>query len=144
MRSCNGILALKLKDIRNVHIISTKHETVEMTERNRSQLNPTFKPKCIVDYDRGMIGINRQDQILACSPVIRKYLKGYRKIFFYIFDITLFNSYILYNKNNMEKKQNYTEYRLQIAEALLQNVPLQDYKRRGQLSNGDIPIRLHA
>lgn len=35
--------------------------------------------------------------------------------------MALFNSYILYNKNNIEKKQNYTEYRLQIAEALLQN-----------------------
>lgn len=66
MRSCNGILALKLKYIRDVHIISTKYESVEMTEQNRSQLSPTFKPKCIVDYGRGMIGINRQDQILAC------------------------------------------------------------------------------
>lgn len=144
MRSCNGILALKLKYIRDVHIISTKYESVEMTEQNRSQLSPTFKPKCIVDYGRGMIGINRQDQILACFPVMRKYLKGYRKILFYIFDITLFNSYILHNKNNMEKKQNYTEYKLQIAKALLQNVPLQNYKRRGRLSSGDIPIRLHA
>lgn len=35
--------------------------------------------------------------------------------------MAFFNSYILYNKNNIEKKQNYTEYRLQIAEALLQN-----------------------
>lgn len=53
--------------------------------------------------------------------------------------MAFFNSYILYNKNNIEKKQNYTEYRLQIAEALLQ-----DYKRRGQFSNGDTAMRLHA
>lgn len=36
MRSCNGILALKWKDKQNVHIISTKHETVKMTEQNGS------------------------------------------------------------------------------------------------------------
>lgn len=41
----------------------------------------------------------------------------------------------------MEKKQNYTEYKPQIAETLLQNVPLRDYKRRGQLSNTDITMR---
>lgn len=66
MRSCNGILTFKWKDKRDVHIISTKHETVEMTEQKGNQLNPTFKPKCIVDYNRGMIGIKRQDQVLAC------------------------------------------------------------------------------
>ncbi|XP_017795982.1 PREDICTED: piggyBac transposable element-derived protein 4-like [Habropoda laboriosa] len=138
IRSCNGILALKWKDKQDVHILSTKHESVEMTEQNGSQLTPTFKPKCIVDYNRGMIGIDRKDQILAGFPVMRKYLKGYRKIFSHIFDMALFNSYILYNKNNMEKKRNYTEYRLQTAEALLQNVPSQDYKRRGPLSRTEI------
>ncbi|XP_076652738.1 piggyBac transposable element-derived protein 4 isoform X1 [Halictus rubicundus] len=144
MRSCNGILALKWKDKRDVHIISTKHESVEMTEQYGCRLNPTFKPKSVVDYNMGMIGIDRQDRILACFPVMRKHMKGYRKIFFYIFDMALFNSYILYKKVNVVKKQNYTEYRLEIAEALLKNVPSQDYKTRRQLTNGDTPLRLHA
>ena len=91
-----------------------------------------------------MIGIDRQDQMLACFSVMTKYMKGYRKVFFYIFDIALFNSYILFNKINDTKKYSYTEYRIQIAESLLKNVPLPDYKRRGRLSRGDLPQRLHA
>ena len=47
-----------------------------MTEQNRSQLNPSFKPKCIIHYNRGMMVIDRQDQILAYFLVKRKYLKG--------------------------------------------------------------------
>lgn len=43
IRSCNGILALKWKDKRDVHIISTKHESAEMIAQNESHLNPTFK-----------------------------------------------------------------------------------------------------
>ncbi|KAK1137338.1 hypothetical protein K0M31_001850 [Melipona bicolor] len=42
----------------------------------------------------------------------------------------------------MAKKQNYSEYRLRIAEGLLQTV--QDYNRRGPLSSGNIPMRLQA
>lgn len=76
MRSCNGILALKWKDKRDVHIISTKHETIEMTEQRENQFNPILKPKCVYDYNKGMIGIDRHDQMLACFPIMRKYMKG--------------------------------------------------------------------
>lgn len=47
MRSWN---IMKWKDKPYFHI-STKHETVEMTKQNRSQLNPIFKLTCI-DYNR--------------------------------------------------------------------------------------------
>ncbi|XP_043485876.1 piggyBac transposable element-derived protein 4-like [Polistes fuscatus] len=45
MRSCNGLLAIKWKDKRDVFILSTKHTTVEMTEQIKKQHNPTWKPK---------------------------------------------------------------------------------------------------
>lgn len=56
------------------------------------------KQKCVIEYNKGMIGIDRQNQMLACFPTMRKYMKGYWKIFFYLFDIALFNSYVLFNK----------------------------------------------
>lgn len=144
VRSCNGILALKWKHKRDVHMISTKHETAEMTEQGKDQFNSTSKPKCVIEYNKGMIGIDRQARMLACFPVMRTYTKRYRKVFFYIFDMALFNSYILFKKLNTEKKQNYAEYRIEIAESLLKNVPLPEYKGRGRLLNGDSPQRLHA
>lgn len=82
LRSCNGILALKWQDKRDVHILSTKHESAEMIAQNENYPNPIFKPKCIIDYNMGMIGIDRQDQVLASFPIMRKFVKGYRKNFF--------------------------------------------------------------
>lgn len=98
MRSCNWILAIKWKDKRDDYTLTTKHETVEMTTQgsNRSQ-----KPNCITEH-KGMIGIDHQGQILACFPVMRKYMKGYQK-FVYLFNIGIFNSYILCNKINNGK-----------------------------------------
>ncbi|XP_017752724.1 PREDICTED: piggyBac transposable element-derived protein 4-like [Eufriesea mexicana] len=144
MRSCNKILALKWCDKRNVYIISTKHETAEMTEEGKNQFDPILKPKSVIEYNKGMIGIDRQDQMLACFPVMRKCTKGYRKVFFYVFDIALFNCYILFNKLNTGKQQSYAEYRIEKAESLLKNIPLPEYKRRGQLLTEDLPQRLHA
>ena len=105
-----------------------------MTDQYKNQFNPTLKPKCVIEYNNGIIGIDRQDQMLAFFPVMRKYMKGYRKVFFYIFDIAVFNSYILSNNINDIKKYSCTEYRIEIAESLPKNVPLPEYKKRGRLS----------
>lgn len=82
--------------------------------------------------------------MLVCFPVIRKYTKEYRKLFFYAFDIALFNSYVLFDKINSRRKHSYAEYRIDIVESLRKNVALQEYKGRGRLSNGDLLQRLHA
>lgn len=74
---------------------------------------------------------------------MRKFLKGYRKIFFYMFDMGLFNSYVLYCKIKAEK-DHYVNYRLDVAEQLLQNLALPDYNVRGCPAHGDTPLRLQA
>ena len=51
-----------------------------------------------------MIGIDSQDRILTAFLLLENTWKDTEKSSFYIFDMALFNSYILYNKNNMEKK----------------------------------------
>lgn len=78
IRSCNGILAIKWKDKRDVYILTTKYETVEMTTQGS---NHTPKPSCI-EYNKSMNGIDLQDQILVCFPVMRKYMKEYKKNYF--------------------------------------------------------------
>lgn len=144
MRSCNGTLTLKWKYKRDIYIISTKHETAKMTEQGKDQFNPSLKPKRVIEYNKGIIGIDWQDQMLVCFLVIKKYAEGYRKLFFYAFGIALLNSYILFDKMNSRKKYSYAKYRIGIVESLRKNVPLQEYKGRGRLSNGDLPQRLHA
>ncbi|XP_046997952.1 piggyBac transposable element-derived protein 4-like [Schistocerca americana] len=64
VRSCNGILALKWKDKRDVYMFSTKHSTAEMIATDTPLCYALWKPKCVIEYNRGMIGIDRQDQML--------------------------------------------------------------------------------
>lgn len=92
-RSSRGILALKWSDRKEVYLLSTKHKNEEMTDTEKKRIQKggkaetknTMKPKCVIEYNHGMGGVDHQDQVLACFPVMRKFMKGYRKIFFTCF-----------------------------------------------------------
>lgn len=150
-RSSRGILALKWSDRKDVYLLSTKHANEQMTDTGKKTIrrggkiepNNAMKPKCVIEYNHGMGGVDRQDQVLACFPVMRKFLKGYRKIFFYMFDMALFNSYVLYTKTQ-PKKKHYVNYRLDVAEQLLKNLSLPDYNVRGRPTHNDTPLRLQS
>lgn len=150
-RSSNGILALKWSDRKDVYLLSTKHKNAEMTDTGKKKfqkggkcaVDNTIKPKCVIEYNHGMGGVDHQDQVLACFPVMRKFVKGYRKIFFYLLDMGMFNSYVLYSKMKATKNH-YVSFRLDVAEQLLQNLSLPDYNTRGRPAHGDTPLRLQA
>ncbi|XP_046142229.1 piggyBac transposable element-derived protein 4-like [Osmia bicornis bicornis] len=143
-RSCNNLIALRWKDKRDVYMISTKHETVEMVEQSNKQLQKVIKPKCILEYNKGMGAVDHQDQMLACFPIMRKVIKGYRKLFFYMSDMALFNTYIMHKAIHSRKRETFVDYRINIAEAILQIVELPDYKMRGKSTSVETPLRLQA
>lgn len=90
-----------------------------------------------------MGGVDRQDQVLACFPLMRKFMKGYRKIFFYMFDMALFNAFVIYSKMQ-NKNSHYVNFRLDVAEQLLKEISLPTYNVRGRPAHGDTPMRLQA
>lgn len=151
-RSSHGILALKWIDRKDVYMLSTKHTSPEMTDTGKKRIlkggkreeKNVMKPKCVIEYNSGMGGVDRQDQRLACFPIMRKFRKGYRKIFFYMLDMAIFNSYVLYCKLKSNTKMQYVSYRLDVAEQILHNITLPDYNCRGRPAQSDTPLRLQS
>ena len=95
----HGILVLKWRHIRDVHVLSTKHgpdmeevytyrrrpllaanasSTSNTTPSTRSKL----KPKAVIEYNKGNAGIDFSDQMGAYASVLRKDIKWYRKLVF--------------------------------------------------------------
>lgn len=75
-----------------------------MSESNIDSI--VLRNQNVIEYNKGITGIDRLDQILACFPVMRKCMKRYRKIFFYLFNLfCLTTTYILFNKINTSKKK---------------------------------------
>ena len=58
-------------------------------------------------------------------------------------DVAIFNSYAL-QKKITGKKQQFTGFRIQLAEKMIESVVLPDYPRRGRPQQGPSPVRLQA
>ena len=140
------MMALQWMDRKPVTILSTCHDDVDMTRTrkiSRKTNAPVMKPKVVIDYNNSMNAVDKQDQQLSSFPIMRRYAKGYKKMFFYMIDVAIFNSYAL-QKKITGKKQHFTEFRIQLAEKIIESVVLPDYPRRGRPQQGPSPARLQA
>ncbi|KAK8772297.1 hypothetical protein V5799_024459 [Amblyomma americanum] len=70
----HGIMALTWQDKKPVNMLSTCHNTASVTDtgkKNRQSGLPVLKPQVVQDYNRGMGGVDREDQQLASFPIMR-------------------------------------------------------------------------
>jgi hypothetical protein len=110
--SANNILCVKWKDNKDVPFLSTKHKSADVTgtgklRRKKKSQTPregVKKPKCAIEYQKGTGGMDLQNQVTALFPIKRRTVEGYRKIFFYILDMCIINSFIVYHKISGKKK----------------------------------------
>lgn len=61
-----------------------------------------------------MSGIDRYDQLVSYYSTPRKYVRLYLKIFFHLFDVSIWNACWLYNKGH-EMNKTYLQFREDIA-----------------------------
>lgn len=96
-------LAQQLKDNKVVTIltsIDTANDHV-MAKRNvkvndKWQKIEVKQPKAIVTYNKYMNGVDRSDQLLAKNNALRKCLRLWKVLFFHMIDISVVNSFILF------------------------------------------------
>ena len=75
----NEITVNKWKDKREVISISNAHfpELVEVTNRNGKK---KIKPNVIKDYNEGMSGVDRSDQMLSYNSSLKNHYVGIKKL----------------------------------------------------------------
>ena len=95
--STDELLALKWQDKKEVKMLSSMH-TAEMINKQKKHKNgeDIIKPQCVLSYNEEMRGVDRSDQRASTYQCVRKCVKWYKKLFFYILDICIVNSYLLH------------------------------------------------
>lgn len=85
------LLALKWMDKREVHMLTTLHHSmmVETEKYDRETGQRIKKPLCIVQYNKCMRAVDQVDMQISFSDCLRKTIKCYKKLFFYLLDITV-------------------------------------------------------
>ena len=104
-------------DKRPVTMLSTIHEVAEVVNKRKHNGEILLKPIIVHHYNNCMNSINKTDHLLS-SYMALKGNKWYRKLFLYIFNMTLLNSYIL-NCKYGDKKLSHAAYREYIASHLI-------------------------
>ena len=96
-RSSKYLLAMKWYDKREVYMLSTFHtEEFVNTKIHYRTKEMITKPKCVVDYNRFMGTVDKTDMVISTIHSQRKNLKWYKKYFYRLLDICVWNAYCLY------------------------------------------------
>lgn len=105
--SDSGLLAMKWKDKRSVHLLSNYHKPENRTEVDRRERSGNVVkvscPQALVDYNSNMNGVDKFDQLLSSYKINRQSKKWWHRIFFYFLDACVVNSYCLYKLLNLPK-----------------------------------------
>ncbi|KAG5863118.1 hypothetical protein JTB14_014938 [Gonioctena quinquepunctata] len=124
-RYAEGIIIGKWRDKRDVSYISTEFENnmIEIETRRKEKVN---KPLPMVQYNKYMSGIDRQDQMLSYYSAERKTIRWPKKLFMHFIDFMLLNAHHLFNKYSGSKMTLY-EFRINVIKNLVppitENIP---------------------
>lgn len=106
---CSGVLYLQWKDKRAVNMMSTAHTAnnhVTATRKVKSGGQwtkiPIRKPLLIEEYNKGMLGVDKSDQLISSYNVLMKYVRWWKTLFFHCIDIAVVNSFILFQAHREE------------------------------------------
>lgn len=98
--SQTGLVAMKWKDKKCVHLLSNFHDPNSLTDVERRQKDGTVKsvkcPSAIQDYNQNMNCVDKLDQLKGSYEIDRKSHKWWHRIFWYLIDLSVVNAYIVH------------------------------------------------
>ncbi len=102
-----------------VIMLSTQSSaTTEVVPARRSGYEAQTKPVVVVTYNHHMNGVDIADQHAVYYSFIRKTVKWWRKLFFWLLETAMVNSYILHNHVLTPSRPNHLTYRRAIVHEL--------------------------
>jgi hypothetical protein len=118
-RRKQDVLLLTHQDKRLVNMISTLQTAAVVDDSSRHTGVSKKKPKCVAYYNTHMHGVETADQYLAYYPFIRKTVKWPKKVFFYLLQYALSNSYVVFTISNPNSHKSFLDYLVDVSENLI-------------------------
>ncbi|CAL9704079.1 unnamed protein product [Knipowitschia caucasica] len=107
---CNNkkVMVVAWQDKKLVKMVTTCHQddmkSVDVWKSGHREKVTLMKPACVVAYKASMNGVDHFVKNEAYNPSFHKSLNWSKKYVAYLFQITMFNAYILYRARNKECK----------------------------------------
>ncbi|XP_020297799.1 piggyBac transposable element-derived protein 4-like, partial [Pseudomyrmex gracilis] len=119
------LLLLAWRDKRIVTMLSTcaTSSSKTVTKRSRKEgVTDTVKPDVVLNYNKYMGGVDKADQYTGTYCFMRKSQKWWRKLFFWELDVSVINSYLLYQEHHKKyniKKLSHLEFVRRLVDQLI-------------------------
>ncbi len=114
------------------------HGTVLRRKRDGTRVSVPC-PDSIVQYNKYMGGVDRGDQLRGYYRCQIKTRKFYKYIFFFLVDVAITNSFVLYRMRTGDRSvKNIKDFRLNLASSLIGSYS--NRKRRGRVSRSIQPL----
>ena len=84
----------------------------------RASAEAKVKPVVVHTYNQHMNGVDIADQHSTYYSFLRKTVKWWRKLFFWLLETAVVNSYILHNNITMPRQPDHLAYRRAVVESL--------------------------
>ena len=109
----DSMTAIKWMDKRPVIVLTTIHNDDVASVERRCRKAPggreeVEKPVAIIQYNKYMGGVDMADQLLSYYSFAHRTVKWWRRAFFYLIDMAVVNSYVLYTMKNKNRRQRLT------------------------------------
>ncbi|CAK1596150.1 unnamed protein product [Parnassius mnemosyne] len=119
------ITAIKWLDTKEVTLLTTAHQPLDIMYVKRTQKDGSraevLCPKAIASYTMSMGGVDLFDHYRSSYSINRKSRKFWMRLFFFMFDASIINSYITYSATHAVTAHSHREFRLRLARALINN-----------------------
>jgi DNA excision repair protein ERCC-6 len=142
----SNLVATIWQDKRPVRFLSTCCDPVVESKvtRKRKQLETASLtcPLVVKIYSENMGGVDRSDRLVRTYSVSRQSHKWWFRLFYYLLDTALANSYILYNQSSNHSKISEIDYLKKLAISLIGTQPMEErVLRRSQRKKPKVEIR---
>nr|XP_034194964.1 piggyBac transposable element-derived protein 4-like [Osmia lignaria] len=123
----NNLLLLAWRDKRNVTMLSTcaTSSSTTVTKRSRKEgRTHIVKPDVVINYNKYMGGVDKADQYTGTYCFMRKSQKWWRKLFFWGLEVSVINSYLLYQEHHKTyniKKLSHLQFVRHLIDQLIGN-----------------------
>ena len=134
-RQDGNLLVTMWQDTKTVSVLSTNCQpnaetTVSRRQKNGSRVDVQC-PESIRLYNQFMSGVDENDQLRGYYAVRTKSTKCYKYIFWFLFDVAIVNSFILYKRvPAVRKKMSLKEFRVELAKQLIGSYNSRKYRGR--------------
>ena len=100
------MLAVHWFNKRDVFVLSTIHNTGNVEVHHRGSDCSLLKPIAIYEHRKVMVGVDYFDQLLSSYSIERRSKKWWKKVFYYLIEVSVINAYVIFSSLNPQHKFN--------------------------------------